>query len=91
MNGIRTVSEEIQKKAFEREAHVKMYQINLMAQVIDLALKRGAFGGAEASNVGTLFDNLTSAINKSYDIAEEEINKSKQLINNTVDKSTTVD
>jgi hypothetical protein len=77
MNAIKPVSDEIKKKSFEKIAQVRIYNLYLMTQIIDLAISRGAFRGAEASQVGALFDILSSAVNKAYDItiAEQEENK----------------
>ena len=79
MSAVRTVSEEVKKAAFEKVAQIHIYQLNLMAQVIDLGLKRGAFGGAEASQVGALYDTIVTGINKAIDIAEEESKKVEEL------------
>lgn len=79
MSTLRTVSDEVKKTAFEKTAQVKIYQLHLMAQVIDLAMSRGAFRGAEASQVGALFDTLVTGINKAYDISEEELKKTEKL------------
>ncbi len=50
-----------------------------MAQVIDLAMSRGAFRGPEASQIGALFDTLATGINKAYDITEDEIKKVNEI------------
>lgn len=73
MSGIRPVGDDVKKIAFEKVAQVRIYQLHLMAQVIDLAMKRGAFAASEASQVGALFDTLASGVNKAYDMAEKEI------------------
>lgn len=78
MSAIRPVNDEIKKVAMEKVAQVRIYNLNLMAQVIDLAMTRGAFRGAEASQVGALFDILVTGINKSYDLAEEELKKAAE-------------
>jgi len=78
MSGIRQVDEKIKTKAMEKVAQIKIYQLFLLAQVIDLGCKRGAFGGSEATQVGTLFDTLVAGVNKAIDLAEtEEINETK--------------
>jgi len=79
MSGIRPVSEEVKKLAAEKMAQVRIYQLHLMAQVIDLAMSRGAFKGPEASQIGALFDSLAAGINKAYDITEDEIKKANEL------------
>lgn len=75
MSGIRPATDEVKKIAFEKLAQVRIYQLHLLAQVLDLALRRGAFGGSEASQVGALFDTLSGAVNKAYDITEDELKK----------------
>lgn len=75
MSVIRTVSDDVKKIANEKVAQVKIYQLHLLAQVIDLGCKRGAFGAAEASQIGALFDTLAAGVNKAYDITEEELKK----------------
>jgi len=81
MSAIKPVNDEIRKIAFEKVAQVRIYNIHLMAQVIDLAMSRGAFRGAESSQVGALFDTLVGAINKAYDmtLAEEEKKKINEI------------
>lgn len=73
MSVIKSVSDETKKLAYEKVAQVRIYQLHLMAQVIDIAMSRGAFKGQEASQIGALYDTLASGINKAYDIAENEI------------------
>jgi hypothetical protein len=75
MNGIRPVNDDVKKIAFEKVAQVRIYQLHLMAQVIDLAMTRGAFRGQEASQIGALFDTLATGVNKAFDLAEDEIKK----------------
>ena len=87
MSVIKPVSDEVRKAAMEKVAQVRIYNLHLMAQIIDLAMSRGAFRGSEASQVGALFDTLAGAVNKAYDItiAEESnvdlppINEDKQI------------
>lgn len=73
MSGIRQVNDEVKKIGFEKVAQIKIYQLHLLAQIIDLACKRGAFGASEISQVGALFDTIVTGVNKAYDVAEEEI------------------
>ncbi len=79
MSGIRQVSDEVKKLGSEKVAQVRIYQLHLMAQVIDLAMSRGAFRGPEASQIGALFDTLVSGVNKAYDITEDEIKKANEI------------
>lgn len=78
-NNIKTVSEEIKTVAFNKVAQVRIYNLHLMAQVIDLAMKRGAFVASEASQIGALYDTLIVGINKSFELAEEDIKKSEEI------------
>ena len=78
MSGIRPVSDEVKELAFAKTAELRIYQVHLMAQVIDLAMKRGAFVAAEASQIGALFDSLAGGVNKAYDLAEKELKKTKE-------------
>lgn len=77
MSTLKIVNEDVKKIALEKIAQVKIYQLNLMAQIIDLAMSRGAFRGSEASQVGALFDTLINAINKAYELTEEDIKNSE--------------
>lgn len=79
MSGLRPVNDDIRKAAFEKTAQVKIYQLHLMAQIIDLAMSRGAFKGGEASQVGALFDSLVAGINKAYDMVENEVKKIDEI------------
>ncbi len=78
MSGIRQVSEEVKVIAFDKNAQIKIYQLHLIAQVIDLGCKRGAFGAAEASQIGALFDTIAVGVNKAFDVAEEELKKTEE-------------
>jgi hypothetical protein len=71
------VTEEVKKIALEKSAHVKIYHINLLLEVIDLATRRGAFKGNELSQIGVLYDTLATGLNKAYASAEEEVKKNK--------------
>jgi hypothetical protein len=75
MTTIKQVDDNIKNTAFEKSAQVKIYQLNLIAQVIDLAFKRGAFGGTEASQVGALYDTIVAGINRALELTEEELKK----------------
>jgi hypothetical protein len=75
MSGVRQVNDETKKIAFEKMAQIKIYNLHILAQVIDLACKRGAFSASEASQVGALFDILAVGVNKAFDLAEDEIKK----------------
>lgn len=79
MSGIRQVNDDIKRVAMEKVAQVRIYQLHLMAQVIDLAMKRGAFAAAEASQIGALFDTLATGVNKAYDMAEKELKEVSEI------------
>ena len=68
-------SEEVKKIAFEKNCQIKIYQIYLLAEVINLASTRGAFKGPELSHVGALFDTLTSGVDKAFKMAKEDLEK----------------
>ncbi len=68
-------SEEVRKIAIEKIAHVKIYQLNLIVEVINLASTRGAFRGEELSHIGALYDTLVSGINKALEFAKEDLDK----------------
>lgn len=68
-------TEEVKKLAFEKVANIKIYQLFLLAEVINLASIRGAFKGAELSHVGALYDTLNAGIEKSFQLAKEDLDK----------------
>ncbi len=72
-------SEEVKKLAFEKLAQVKIYQLFLIAEVINLASVRGAFKGPELSHVGALFDTLTTGIDKAFQVAKDELDKVNEI------------
>ena len=69
--------EEVKKIAFEKVAQVRIYQLYLIIQIIDLAYSRGAFKGAEASQIGAIYDSFLAGVNKAFEVAEEEIKKAQ--------------
>lgn len=66
-------SEEVKKNAMEKVAQIKIYQLYLLAEVINLATTRGAFKGNELSYVGALFDTLTKGVDQAFQIAKDEL------------------
>jgi hypothetical protein len=78
-------NEEIRKNAYEKVAQVKVYNLQLILEIIDLASSRGAFKGQELSHVGTVYDILASGVNKAIEISEKEI-KQKETIIEKVEK-----
>jgi len=72
-------SEEVKKAGFEKVAQIKIYQLYLIAEVINLASTRGAFRGNELSHVGALFDTLTKGVDQAFKIASEEIEAAKTV------------
>ena len=79
MNGINPATDEVKKIAFEKVAQVRIYQLHLMAQVLDLAMTRGAVRGAEARQIGALFDTLATGVNRAFALAEEDIKKVSEI------------
>jgi hypothetical protein len=56
----------------ENNSQLTITDIALARDVIDLACKRGAFGGAEALQVGTLFEKLDQFIKAAVAQAKAE-------------------
>ena len=54
------------------DTQLTIYDIAMTRDVIDLACKRGAFSGAEARQVGTLFEKLDQFIKAAVAQAEAE-------------------
>ncbi len=73
MSELKNVSEEIKKVAMDKTAQIKVYQLFVMIQIIDIAMTKGSFKGSDASQVGQLYDMLVSGVNQSYLIAEREL------------------
>jgi hypothetical protein len=44
----------------QQQASLSLEELNALLQIVDLAVSRGAFRGAEASQVGTVFDRLNN-------------------------------
>lgn len=44
----------------EQQASLSLEELNALLQIVDLAVSRGAFRGAEASQVGAVFDRLNN-------------------------------
>ena len=42
---------------------MSLEELNALLQIVDLAVSRGAFRGAEASQVGAVFDRLSNFLN----------------------------
>jgi len=47
----------------EQQASLSLEELNALLQIVDLAVSRGAFRGAEASQVGAVFDRLSNFLN----------------------------
>ena len=58
----------------ENNSQLTITDIALTRDVIDLACKRGAFSGAEAKQVGTLFEKLDQFIKAAVEQADAEAN-----------------
>jgi hypothetical protein len=70
-------TEEIKKNAFEKTANIKIYQLYLILEIINLASTRGAFNGKEMSHIGSVFDTINSGIEKAFQLTKEECEKEK--------------
>ena len=62
------VNEEVEQSAddnapAEPQASVSLEELGGLLQIVDLAVSRGAFRGAEASQVGAVFDRLQNFLN----------------------------
>jgi len=44
----------------QQQASLSLEELNALLQIVDLAVSRGAFRGAEASQVGAVFDRLNN-------------------------------
>ena len=44
----------------DQQASLSLEELNALLQIVDLAVSRGAFRGAEASQVGAVFDRLNN-------------------------------
>jgi len=60
----------------ENNTQLTINDIAMTRDVIDLACKRGAFSGAEARQVGTLFEKLDQFIKAAVEQAEAEVPES---------------
>lgn len=62
------VNEEVDQSAddnapAEQQASLSLEELGGLLQIVDLAVSRGAFRGAEASQVGAVFDRLQTFLN----------------------------
>jgi len=47
----------------QQQASLSLEELKALLQIVDLAVSRGAFRGAEASQVGAVFDRLNNFLN----------------------------
>ena len=47
----------------QQQASLSLEELNALLQIVDLAVSRGASRGAEASQVGAVFDRLSNFLN----------------------------
>lgn len=57
------MSEETTQTETQEEPKVTLNDLQLLAQVVDLASSRGAFRGNELTQVGAVYDKLTGFLN----------------------------
>ncbi len=69
-------SEEVKKRAFEKSATISIYHLNLFLEIIDLSSSRGAFKGNELSLIGSIYDVVSTGVNKAIELSKEEEPKS---------------
>ncbi len=70
-----TYTEEEKKVAYEKVAQIKIYQLHLIKEILDIASTRGAFKANEFSHVGSVYDTIKVGIDKAFQYAKEEIAK----------------
>jgi uncharacterized protein YggE len=68
----------------ENNTQITIADLDTIKNIIDLACTRGAFRGAEISQVGAVFDKLTEFLNAviAQAKAQEEANQSADADNN---------
>jgi hypothetical protein len=75
MSKLNESTDEVKKLAFEKIANVSIYQLHLLAELINLSSSRGTFRGSELSHIGALYDTLTKGIDKAVDIVKADLEK----------------
>jgi hypothetical protein len=68
-------SEEVKKLAYEKTASIKIYQLHLILEIINLASSRGSFSGKELSHVGSVYDTLNSGVEMAFKMSKEDLDK----------------
>lgn len=68
-------SDEVKKLAYEKTANIKIYQLHLILEIINLASSRGAFAGKELSHVGSVYDILNTGVERALHISKEDLDK----------------
>lgn len=72
-------TDEVKKVAFEKTANIKIYQLHLILDIINLACNRGAFTGKEMSHVGSVYDILNAGVEKALQMSKDDLNKVEVL------------
>lgn len=67
-----TQAPEAAEAAEQQVPSLNVNDLALVANVIDLAVQRGAFKGAEASQVGAIFDKVAGFVNFVAEQQQEE-------------------
>ncbi len=68
-------SDEVKKLAYEKTANIKIYQLHLILEIINLASSRGAFAGKELSHIGSVYDILNTGVERALQISKEDLDK----------------
>lgn len=58
-----TTNTETPQEQIESPQAITIQDLNLLASIVDLASKRGAFQGSELSQVGAVYDKLSAFLN----------------------------
>ncbi len=58
------VADDVAQESQAAPESISLQELGLLAQIVDLASQRGAFRGNEMTQVGAVYDKLTSFLNK---------------------------
>lgn len=65
-------TEDEKQKAFKMKAEITIYSLMQIAEIINLSSTRGAFKANELSQIGTLYDKITSGIDNAFKLIREK-------------------
>ena len=49
--------------------------LNLIKEIIDISTSRGAFRGAELSQIGAVYDSINSGLEKGFELTKKDLDK----------------